>query len=80
MGNLLQMKLNAYNYRPISAQSLIPQDALIDQIFPNLHRQYTNHEWLAKKSNFNSNKCGRQGIEAHNTTFVTRILGVIQIY
>jgi hypothetical protein len=25
------------------------QDALIDQIFLNLHRQYTNHEWLQEK-------------------------------
>jgi hypothetical protein len=25
------------------------QDALIDQIFPNVHRQYTNHEWLAER-------------------------------
>jgi hypothetical protein len=24
------------------------QDALIDQIFINVHRQYTNHEWLAE--------------------------------
>jgi hypothetical protein len=27
------------------------QDALINQIFPNIHRQYTNHEWLAKRAN-----------------------------
>jgi hypothetical protein len=26
------------------------QDALIDQIFPNVHRQYTNHEWLAERA------------------------------
>jgi hypothetical protein len=26
------------------------QDAFIDQIFPNVHRQYTNHEWLAKRA------------------------------
>jgi hypothetical protein len=26
------------------------QDALIDHIFPNLHRQYTNHEWLAERA------------------------------
>jgi hypothetical protein len=26
------------------------QYALIDQIFPNIHRQYTNHEWLAERS------------------------------
>jgi ATP-dependent DNA helicase PIF1 len=25
------------------------QDALIDQIFPNVHRQYTNHEWLTER-------------------------------
>jgi hypothetical protein len=25
-------------------------DAFIDQIFPNLHRQYTNHEWLAERA------------------------------
>jgi hypothetical protein len=25
------------------------QDALIDQIFPNVHRKYTNHEWLAER-------------------------------
>jgi hypothetical protein len=26
------------------------QDALIDQIFTNVHRHYTNHEWLAEKA------------------------------
>jgi ATP-dependent DNA helicase PIF1 len=26
------------------------QDVLIDQIFLNLHRQYTNHEWLAERA------------------------------
>ena len=26
------------------------QDDLIDQIFPNLHRQYTNNEWLAERA------------------------------
>jgi hypothetical protein len=26
------------------------QDALIDQIFPSVHRQYTNHEWLAERA------------------------------
>jgi hypothetical protein len=26
------------------------QDALIDQIFPNVHKQYTNHEWLAERT------------------------------
>jgi hypothetical protein len=26
------------------------QDAFIDQIFPNVHRQYTNHEWLAERA------------------------------
>jgi hypothetical protein len=26
------------------------QDALIDQIFPNVHGQYTNHEWLAERA------------------------------
>jgi hypothetical protein len=26
------------------------QDALVDQIFPNLYRQYTNHEWLAERT------------------------------
>jgi hypothetical protein len=26
------------------------QDALIDQIFPNVHRQYTNPEWLAERA------------------------------
>jgi hypothetical protein len=25
------------------------QDALIGQIFLNVHKQYTNHEWLAEK-------------------------------
>ena len=28
------------------------QDDLIDQIFPDVHRQYTNHEWLAEKAIF----------------------------
>jgi hypothetical protein len=28
------------------------QDALNDQIFLNVHRQYTNHEWLAEKAIF----------------------------
>ena len=26
------------------------QDDLIDQIFPNVHRQYPNHEWLAERA------------------------------
>jgi ATP-dependent DNA helicase PIF1 len=26
------------------------QDTLIDHIFPNVHRQYTNHEWLAERT------------------------------
>jgi hypothetical protein len=26
------------------------QDALIDQMLPNVHRQNTNHEWLAEKA------------------------------
>jgi ATP-dependent DNA helicase PIF1 len=26
------------------------QDARIDQIFPNVHRQYKNHEWLAERA------------------------------
>jgi hypothetical protein len=26
------------------------QDALVDQIFLNVHRQYTNHEWLAERA------------------------------
>jgi hypothetical protein len=26
------------------------QDALIDQIFPNVYRQYPNHEWLVEKA------------------------------
>ena len=26
------------------------QDALIDQIFPDVHRQYSNHEWLAERA------------------------------
>jgi ATP-dependent DNA helicase PIF1 len=26
------------------------QDALIDQIFPNVHRKYANHEWLTEKA------------------------------
>jgi hypothetical protein len=26
------------------------QDALIDQVFSNVLRQYTNHEWLAKRA------------------------------
>jgi hypothetical protein len=26
------------------------QDILIDQIFPNVHRQYTNHQWLAERA------------------------------
>jgi hypothetical protein len=26
------------------------QDVLIDQIFPNVHRQYKNHEWLAERA------------------------------
>jgi hypothetical protein len=26
------------------------QDAFIDQIFSNVHRQYTNHEWLAERA------------------------------
>jgi ATP-dependent DNA helicase PIF1 len=26
------------------------QEAFIDQIFPNLYRQYTNHEWLTERA------------------------------
>jgi hypothetical protein len=26
------------------------QDAQIDQIFPNVHRKYTNQEWLAERA------------------------------
>jgi hypothetical protein len=26
------------------------QDALIDQIFPNVYRQYTNNEWLVERA------------------------------
>jgi hypothetical protein len=26
------------------------EDTLIDQIFRNVHRQYTNHEWLAERA------------------------------
>jgi hypothetical protein len=26
------------------------QDVLIDQIFPKVHRQYTNHDWLADRA------------------------------
>jgi ATP-dependent DNA helicase PIF1 len=26
------------------------QNAFIDQIFPNIHRQYTNNEWLAERA------------------------------
>jgi hypothetical protein len=36
---------------PIDFYTIIDsQDALIDQIFSNVHRQYTNHEWLAEKA------------------------------
>jgi hypothetical protein len=28
----------------------LSQDTLIDQIFLNVHRQYTNHEWLAERA------------------------------
>jgi hypothetical protein len=43
--------------------------------------QTIHKSWVAgRKSNFSSNKCGRQRIESKDTTFVTRRLGVIQIY
>jgi ATP-dependent DNA helicase PIF1 len=29
---------------------LYSKDALIDQIFPNVHRKNTNHEWLAERA------------------------------
>jgi hypothetical protein len=36
---------------PIQFYTIIDsQDALINQIFPNVHRQYTNHEWLAERA------------------------------
>jgi hypothetical protein len=37
--------ITVYNYCTI----IYSQDALIDQIFPNIYRQYTNHEWLAER-------------------------------
>jgi hypothetical protein len=30
--------------------SIDSQVTLIDQIFPNVYRQYTNHEWLAERT------------------------------
>jgi hypothetical protein len=57
------------------------QDALIDQIFSIVHRQYTNHEWQAERAILvGSKKCGRRRFESQDKTFVTRKLGVIQIY
>jgi hypothetical protein len=36
---------------PINFCTIIDsQNALIDQIFPNVHRKNTNHEWLAEKA------------------------------
>jgi hypothetical protein len=55
------------------------QNVLIDQIFLNVHKQYTNHEWLAEIAILAEKKCGLQRIESQDT-FVTRRLGVIQIY
>jgi hypothetical protein len=43
--------------------------------------QTIHKSWMAgRKSNFSSKKCRRQRIESQDTTFVTRRLGVIQIY
>jgi hypothetical protein len=40
-----------YIQLPIDFCTIIDsQDALIDQIFPNEHSPYTNHEWLAKRA------------------------------
>jgi ATP-dependent DNA helicase PIF1 len=47
MGKLLQMKQDVYKDFCIIINS---QDALIDQIFPNVHRKNTNHEWLAERA------------------------------
>jgi hypothetical protein len=81
MGKLLQMKRDAYNYRPISAQSLIRKMLpLIDQIFPNVHRQYTIHDWLAIRAILAAKKCGRRQIESQDITIVTRRFSIIQIY
>jgi hypothetical protein len=33
-----------------SCTIIYSQNALIDQIFPLVHRQYTNHEWLAERA------------------------------
>jgi hypothetical protein len=59
------------------------QNALIDQIFPNVHRQYTNYEWLAERAilvakNVNVNELNPIFIQIQH--FFIRRLGVIQIY
>jgi hypothetical protein len=58
------------------------QDVLIDQIFSNVHRQYTNYKWLAETvilaaKNVDVNQLT---VVSQDTTFVTWRLGVIQIY
>jgi hypothetical protein len=56
------------------------QDAFIEQIFSKVHRQYANHKWLTERAILVVKKCERQRIESQDTTFVTRRLGVMQIY
>ncbi|GBP60079.1 hypothetical protein EVAR_7072_1 [Eumeta japonica] len=48
------------------------QDALIDQIFPNVHTHKTRV--AGRKNNFSSKKCGHQRIESQDTTIVARVL------
>ncbi|GFT35818.1 ATP-dependent DNA helicase [Trichonephila clavipes] len=35
------------------------QDTLIEQIFPDVHTQYINHEWLAERAILAAKKCRR---------------------
>ncbi len=39
------IKLSTYFWTIIDSH-----DALIDQILPDVHRRYTNHEWLAERA------------------------------
>jgi len=56
------------------------QNDFIVQIFPDIHTQYLNHEWMVERAILAAKKCGCRRFEFQDTTVDTRRLGVIQIY
>jgi hypothetical protein len=50
-GNVVTTDETGCIHLPTDFSTIIDsQDALIDQIFSNVHRKNTNHEWLAKRA------------------------------